>query len=781
MSVHRRPRHPAALRHHLRPRLVTLACLSLLGSSALAQSGAATGSDAATSLSRVTITSTLPDRLEAVPGSSTVIGSRQLEAERPYSIREALQSTPGLHVVGEDAFGVNLNIGIRGLDPRRSSRTLLLEDGMPIHLAPYSDPSSHYHTPLERLQRVEVIRGSGQIVHGPQTVGGVINFVTRPTPRKFTAGGEVALGNRGFSRIQAGVGNGGEWGGWLAEAGQRQGDGTREHHHHRLRDLSLKTDLNLSATQSLGLKLQHYREDSRFSEAGLDQARFDANPYANPFRHDVFELERSALQAVHRIDLGSDARLSTQVYVQRTQRTSFRQLDAIAEFDGVGEEDGERVAEIENEALRSLAPDEGTPNPACQIAGEDIDYRVPGGFENYAAFCGNQMRPRTYRIYGIEPRLELGHRAFGLRQELIAGARLHKEDIERRRYNGSTPTSREDSPGTYYRDRNDIDTQAVALYAQNTFHLDGWTLTPGLRMERYEQRNIAVLAREDREANNGRSVTQKHTRWLPGLGATWYGLPGTTVFAGLHRGFAPPRPDANLSPTDDSYTPVHPEVSTNLELGVRSSPAKGLQWEATLFRIDFRNQIVPGYAVGLGQTFANAGRSRHQGLELAGRLDLGPLSARSDNVYLVGSWTWLPQAEFASNLQVPAFEPGENETETFRNARGKRLPYAPRHTASLNLGYESASGWDARIGLQHVGSQYSDALNTVAPDPNGQSGAIAAYTTVNASVNLRLPVQGLRLYLSATNLADRQYLVSRVNGAQPGARRQLVAGLKYSY
>jgi Fe(3+) dicitrate transport protein len=38
-------------------------------------------------------------------------------------------------VVSEDLFGLKVNISVRGLTPRRSARTLLLEDGMPIQLA----------------------------------------------------------------------------------------------------------------------------------------------------------------------------------------------------------------------------------------------------------------------------------------------------------------------------------------------------------------------------------------------------------------------------------------------------------------------------------------------------------------------------------------------------------------------------------------------------------------------------------------------------------------------
>jgi Fe(3+) dicitrate transport protein len=727
----------------------------------------------ATVLPTVIVTGTLPRSLEAVPGSSSIVTLRDLEAQRPYSVREALQAVPGVHVVGEDAFGLNLNIGIRGLDPRRTSRTLLLEDGMPIHLAPYSDPSAHYHTPLERVERIEVIKGSGQIVHGPQTVGGVINFVTRPVPRSFGGEAELAAGTRSFSRIGLGVGSGGEWGGWRLDALQRQGDGSRDGSRHTVRDVSAKAEFDLAPSQSVRVKLGYYEEDSNFGEGGLDQARFDADPYQNAFRNDVFELERTAFQALHEVDLGAGAQLATQLYYQKTDRASYRQLDAVVEIEV---EDG--VAEKELEELRfDEVGSDGTGTVAT--CPEGIDYTVPGGFEQFAAVCGNQMRPRSYESYGVEPRVQWSHGGFGLRNELVAGVRLHQERINRKRYNGAFATARENSPGTGLRDEFDIETDAVAAYVQNTFFSGDWSVTPGLRYESYEQTNT-ITHDEFAPVDPAVRSSQRNTELLPGVGATWFGRPGLTLFAGMHRGIAPPRPDANLPPGDADLQKVDPELSTNVEVGMRSRPRRGLQLEATLFQIDFKNQILPGFAVGLGQTFANAGRTVNRGVELAGRADFGTMKDWPDNVYLAGSYTHLDTARFDSDLLSPDFA-GEDETSTFVNVRGRRLPYAPRHLLSAQIGYEHASGWDARLGLTHVGEQFSDAVNSVAPAPDGQSGLIPAYTVLNLSANLQLKTQGLSLYASATNLTDRKYLVSRVNGAFAGAPRQVFAGAKLRF
>jgi Fe(3+) dicitrate transport protein len=692
-----------------------------------------------TALPVITVYGMLPRQLQAIPGSSFVITQKDLKAANPYAVKDSLRGVPGLHVVDEDAFGLNLNIGIRGLDPRRTSRTLLLEDGMPIHLGPYSDPTAHYHTPLYRLDQVEVIKGSGQIIHGPQTVGGVINFVTTPVPRTFMATASGALGNRGYTNIDLSTGTGNDRGGILVQASRKEGGGVRDKSEHEVIDFSAKSEIDLTDSQTVTLKAGYYEETSNFSEAGTDQARFAADPRNNPFNDDTFALGRYIVQGTYLYRFSDDIRFSTNAYYQTLDRASYRQLDAISE-------DGE------NEILRSRAGPSGTPNiPGCP---DDIDFTVPGGWEQFADACGNAMRPRSYEFFGIEPRLDARHTLFGVASETVAGLRYHSENIVRRRFNGASPDAREDSPGTYLRDVFNIDTDAFSAYAQNTFYFGAVTFTPGVRLETYRQTNHAVVF--DFGAVD-ETISARKTKFLPGAGVTYYGLPDTTLFAGVHRGFAPPRPDANLDPSiildGDPYITVAPEVSTNYEAGLRTILTTGLQAEATVFLIDFKNQIVPGQAIGLPQTFANGGETRKEGLELAARADFGTMMESDHNVYVTVSYTNLFTAKFDSSLMSDGID-----------VRGNRTPYAPRHTLSLALGYEHPMGLNMRVGLDYVSDQFSDAANSIAGAADGQSGLISDQTTLNASVSYDIGSSGATIYARANNFADKTYIVSRVNG-----------------
>ena len=105
-----------------------------------------------------------------------------LEESRVFTINEALRKVPGVFARDEEGFGLRPNLGIRGLNPTRSSKVLLLEDGIPITYAPYGDNATYYHPPVERFDHIEVLKGSGQILFGPHTVGGVINYITPAVP-----------------------------------------------------------------------------------------------------------------------------------------------------------------------------------------------------------------------------------------------------------------------------------------------------------------------------------------------------------------------------------------------------------------------------------------------------------------------------------------------------------------------------------------------------------------------------------------------------------------------
>ena len=111
------------------------------------------------------------------------------------TMREVLNRIPGVNApenTGTGSHDLAMNFGIRGLNPRLASRSTVLMDGIPVPFAPYGQPQlSLAPVSLGNMDAIDVVRGGGAVRYGPQSVGGVVNFVTRAIPENFGIEGGV--------------------------------------------------------------------------------------------------------------------------------------------------------------------------------------------------------------------------------------------------------------------------------------------------------------------------------------------------------------------------------------------------------------------------------------------------------------------------------------------------------------------------------------------------------------------------------------------------------------
>lgn len=669
-----------------------------------------------------------PSQLEHIPGSGFIIDKTTLDRQGSLSTKDALRTVPGIHIVDEDVLGRRTNIGIRGLDPRRSSRTQLLEDGAPIQLAPYGDPSNHYIPSMKRIDHIEVLKGSGQIMYGPQTVGGAINFVSAAIPEKFGGSMSAAGGNNGYYDTHLRVGGTVDNVGLSLDYIRQEADGNRHGQHQEVDDLALKSLIKFNDRHRLMLKGTLTHEDNKMGEAGITSEMFRQGRRTNLLRDDQFQVQRYSGQALYEFDMSDNMHFSTNIYGNHMFRESIRQAN-------------------DSSTMNNCA-DRSTPISA-----------------EAASTCGNEQRPRTYNVFGIEPKLIFTHDVFGVQSESTLGIRGHVEWADRERYVGNAgPTDMNQSTGLNNHGRNryqdnSLNSQALSFFGQNRFFLGDFTVTPGIRIEHYYQDNINNI--------DGASENLVRTEALPGIGVTYNGIKNTTLFSGVHRGFAPGRIGDFVDPTKNILSQVKPELSLNYEAGIRTSPMPGINAEMTYFRIDFENQIVLDVATRGEERYINAGESVHQGVETGFRLDSDQLFGTQYNYYLTTSYTYL-DAYFSSNAPDADI------------VKDNRLPYAPEHLINANIGVETPWGLDIRFGIQTVSQQFGDKENTPIEDSTGQEGIIPGYTTFNVSANYQV-VKDVKIYMNGYNLSNKTYIASRVDGINPGQGFQMMGGVKWSF
>jgi Fe(3+) dicitrate transport protein len=696
----------------------------------------------------VTVMGSLARTLEQTPGSVTLVRNEDLRAVRPQHAGDMLRNVPGVHVVPEDGLGMRLNISVRGLDPNRSRKVLILEDGIPLTLNPYGSPELYYSPPIERMDRIEVVRGSGQILFGPQTVGGVINYISAEPPRGLMALANVRGGNLGYFIAHAA---GGLTQGAL---GVRLDVLHRRFNGPRLPDAAVTNVTGrlrgrFSARSTLNVKFDFYDEQSGATYVGPTTAQFAADPTFNPAIHDRFLVRRYALSIWHDWIIAPGLRLHTAAYGYETHRAwrrqNFERADSGANY--------ERVCD----AFARCGP-RGDAGVMATGDGSSLFFRQDAS-----------IRDRQLLVGGIEPRLTWRWSANSiLSGELTTLVRVHYEQTDERLLRTTTPTdvSGETIDGEV---RNGY---AFAAAIQNRFSF--WRklhVTPGLRVETFaSDRRISRVA-DSMNATRGMDVNVfgQSLVWalIPGIGVTFEPRREFTVYGGFHRGFSPPRTKDAVSNAGLNLR-LDPELSWNYELGARARLGRWLEADAAAFWIEFDNQIIPpsesGGAVSAGGF--NTGHSRHIGLEASLTVDPAQFFLPpSVKLPIIVNYTYLPVAMLLEGLFI-----------------GNRVPYAPQHMLNAQLRFMHSSGVLLQTSVNVVSSQFTDKDNTQSASRNGLIGEIPTYVTLDARVAYTWRATGLTFAVSGRNLTDQVYIASRApQGVQAAGYRQVFAELEWRW
>lgn len=244
------------------------------------------------------------------------------------------------------------------------------------------------------------------------------------------------------------------------------------------------------------------------------------------------------------------------------------------------------------------------------------------------------------------------------------------------------------------------DNSGYAVFGQTDYRLtDNLTITAGLRLDR-ETREADINTNNQSAPSVSIQGDKTFTEWLPKVGLS-YDLDDALLYASVSKGYRAGGFDF-LYPNETDAT-YDSETSINYELGYKSTFLDNrLELSATLFYISIEDQQVQQLIPATGNvTTDNAGEGRSRGIEFESRYKpaLGWL------VSFAGSYTDAEYKEY-DNCDF---------TGVVSSCSGNRMINTPRLT--LNLGvqnrYSLTDSLDlfTRLDVQHLGSYYFDALN----------------------------------------------------------------------
>lgn len=677
----------------MRQSILVLAVASALAASVHAQPRA----DRNTPMPVIEVVGKTENAISRQTGSVVIIDRQQLELIQPLSTEDALRRVPGVNTKSEEETAIVANIGLRGLSASES-KSLILEDGVPVAPGLFIGNERYFNPRIQRVENIEILKGSASLRYGPSTIGGVVNYQTKTPDDGVRVSARLGSFDTREASLEAGTrsASGDAFAGLVFTEARSDGFMDKDY---EMTDLMIKSGMDLGNGHLVGAKLSWYENDANISYRGLFVEDYRAGRQYNPAPDDYFLTDRKGVDLNHEWQISDRVSLQTLAYWSEVNRDYWRY---------------------------------NVDNAASEAAGRWV----------YTdSLTGNN---RGFERVGVETRLKLEHQLFGLASDSELGLRYMEEESDDTRIRANRAADR-----TGINDRHIVDSaDSVAAYLQSRIELsDTLAITPGLRVESYEQKRV-VLTEDNASADTS------NTEWLPGVGATWQLLDSAQLYGGVYRAFSPASNGVALDGLADQN--LEGEQSTNYEIGVRGLQG-ALNYELALFYMDFKNQVVTGNSdPNLSQS--NAGKTSHEGLELMLGYELG------GGFSVDGNFTWVPESDFRS---------GE--------FRGNRLPYAPEYLGNLALNYT-----DGRLGMaltaHHRGEQYGDASNQEAI-PTGAAGGIwggrmPSYTLYDLMGQYAVTPR-FTLFGSLKNLTDKRYITGLRQGIYVGPERSVEVGLRY--
>jgi iron complex outermembrane recepter protein len=504
--------------------------------------------------------------VERLAVNASVITAEDIGRSAAQTLPDLLGTRAGL--VSRDLFGNNgalAALDMRGFGATAAQNTLILVDGRRLNDIDQSGVQWS-SIPLDAIDRIEILRGSGAVQYGDGASAGVINIITRhPARTGNRASASARYGSWDTRELAGSLNLFGESAGLHAFARNFESGGYRDNNHNRETNVALRATwsgesadatVRLAADRQ-GLRLPGARQVQ--PSAGIDQLARDRRGTATPFDY----AQRNGNQATLdlRWQLGAGELALGLGYRDKKQRSYF-------------------------------------------------DF---GGFPDY--------RDIALDVLSLQPRYRWQGRAFGVGHALVLGIDVVRWDYRLLRSN---------SPSNAGRPFNAIDATQDndAIYALDTVELsERVSLNVGARAERMR---ISATDRFDATAPGGAfgsgapgsSDRQRGYAYEAGLRIGV--AKDTALIVRTARSFRFANVDEIYEPSaafTQEFQFLRPQRARTYELGV--ALGSKLPWlQGSVFRMDVDNEIhLDPFSTGVGNR--NMPPLRRTGFELEARQALG--------------------------------------------------------------------------------------------------------------------------------------------------------------
>lgn len=670
------------------------------------------------SLEPVTITGSRSniERLSGVQSSFIYTGKKSEVINLLYSDaniaertpRQIFAKVPGIFVYDMDGTGNQINVSSRGLDPHRGWEFNIRKNGIITNTDLYGYPASHFSMPMEAIERIELVRGTGALQYGQQ-FGGMLNYVMKQPDTTRAIGFETinSVGSFGMlSTYNAISGKLGKFQ-YYAYVNKRIANGYRD---------DSKTDfggqaivLKYAPSKNVLLTAEFAHSEYVIQLAGqLTDSMFFENPRQSTRSRNYYSPD------IYVPSLSLDWAISEKSSLRWTASAVLGSRNSVM-FD----------------------------KPATTV--DAIDPTT-------LQYAARQVDIDRYHSYTSELRFLHQYNIGGKTSTLAAGLQYINNDLHRRQQGKGTTGTDYDltiADGKWGRNMH-FKTQNIAFFAENLFQItDKFSVSPGIRLETGASKmsgNISYLPSDDIPNRI------EHKFPLLGINANYQLNELQTLYAGFSQAFRPVI-FKDIVP-GSIYEVVDKDLKDaqgyNLEAGYRGT-AGNFRWDLGMFRLQYNNRLG-NQALQQDSVFliyrTNIGNSMTQGVEVFGEYYFNLSNKLRLGIF--SSTAYMKSAYQDAQLRV-----GNDNVDI----SGNDVESVPRWISrnGLNLRYRSFS---CSFLYSYTAESFADPLNTVKPSTTGAVGLVPAYGLLDFNATWRISSSVL-LRFSVNNLMDNHYFTKR--------------------
>lgn len=623
--------------------------------------------------------------------------------------RQVFAKVPGIFVYDMDGSGNQINIAARGLDPHRGWEFNTRKDGIITNSDMYGYPASHYSMPLESIDRIELVRGTGSLQYGAQ-FGGMVNYVSKQgdTARPFSFESINTVGSyKMLSTYNAIGGKAGKFK-YYAYISKKSRGGYRDSEHSNSEAETIT--IAYEPSDRFSVRVEWARSVYLYRLPGqLNDSMFAANPRQATRLRNYYSPDIHIPSVVVNWDITAKTTLQ------------FTSSAVLGRRNSVMFDKPTHIADTINAAT-------------LQYNNRQVDI---DRFNSYT----NELRLLQHYYTGRKS------------HTLVAGIQYMNNNLNRTQLGKGTTGSDYDlslvEPGwgrdLYFKTHN------LAAFAENSYQLlEKLTINTGVRVEMGKTNMTGTIKNYP---ENDIPVTLNHRYPLFGAGFTynlsarmdvyggWSQSYRSMAFKDLIPGSVYEKADPNMK---DSY-------GYNAEMGFRGN-WKFLKWDITGYLLQYNNRFGT-----LAQTDANGNFYTY-------KTNTGNSLTKGIEAFVQGDWLLSSQlliSAFTSTALMDArytdavVKSGNNNIDI----KGNKVESAPgiisRNGITFRYRRLSISGL-----YSYTAQTYADALNTYTPTATGAVGLVPAYGLLDISSTIRIS-RNFEIRVNVNNVTNKKYFTKR--------------------